>query len=400
MKEYRFLFALLCCLLGPVAVLCAQDAAPAVLFLSSIPINAQVLDNGQPLTQETPMLLRDLPAGRHVFEVRKEEYPTRTVQVVLKPGEVRILNVDLGAGTFQPAFLNEQDLILAGKEEPSAGRIFQLPEGGYRIHRVQGRLQVEPVYPHQGLITGLGVALPLALAFSGVLTMNDLLNPPRGTIPLSAPTLSAYGITIGLAGLDLVLLLQRRRYIRKFSYYNRSIWESEHMARESYERGEQMLALDRREEALRFYGEVVYGYKDSPYLPQALFKTAKIHSLTGEDTLAILELQLIVSRYPLPELYDKARKTLADLYLRQGAFKESLEQLEAMLFADPSYDREEIDLYRCQVLEQWTRKDPARRPELLEAYRRQVERYPQSANAPAYLKKLSELESGAAGEGH
>lgn len=345
------------------------------------------------------MLLRDLAAGKHVFEVRKEGYSTRTVQVVLGPGEIKTMNVDLGAGAFEPAFLNEQDLILAGKEEPSAGRIFQLPEGSYRIRRRQGTLRVEPVYPNQGLITGLGLALPLALAFSGVLTMNDLLNPPRGAIPLSAPTLSAYGLTVGLAGLDLVLLVQRRKFVKKFSYYNRSLQDSEHMARESYERGEQLLALNRREEALRFYGEVVYGYKDSPLLPQALFKTAKIHFLTGEDTLAILELQLIVSRYPLADLYDKARKTLADLYLRQGAFKESLEQLDAMLFADPMYEREEIDLYRCQVLEQWARQDPAQRPELIEAYRRLVERYPQSANAPTYLKKLTELESGAAGEG-
>lgn len=399
MKKHRLFLTLLSCLLGSAMALRAQDATPPVVFLSSSPINAKVLDNGQPLSQETPMLLRDLAPGKHVFEVRKEEYPTRTVQVVLAPGEVKIVNVDLGAGTFQPAFLNERELVLAGEQEPSAGRIFQLPEGSYRFRRSKGTLRVDPVYPHQGLITGLGVALPLALAFSGVLTLNDLLNPPRGAIPLSAPTLSAYGLTVGLAGLDLVLLLQRRKFVKKFSYYNRSLVESEHMARESYERGEQLLALDRKEEALRFYGEVVYGYKDSPYLPLALFKTAKIHFLTGEDTLPILELQLIVSRYPMPDLYDKVRKTLADLYLRQGAFKESLEQLDAMLFADPAYQREEIDLYRCQVLEQWTQKEPARRPELIEAYRRLVDRYPQSANAPAYLKKLNELESGAAGEG-
>jgi tetratricopeptide (TPR) repeat protein len=387
------------CLLGAPMMLIAQIPTQTAIFLSSTPINAKVLDNGQPLSQETPLLLRDLAAGRHVFEVRKEGYPAGTVEVVLKPGELKTLNVDLGAGTFQPAFLNEQDLILAEKQEPSASRIFQLPEGSYRIRRIKGSLRVEPVYRYQGVITGLGVALPLALAFSGVLTMNDLLNPPRGAIPLSAPTLSAYGLTFGLAGLDLVLLGQRGRFVKKFSYCNRSIWDSEHMARDSYERGEQMLALDRKEEALRFYGEVVYGFKDSPYLPQALFKTAKIHFLTGEDTLAILELQLIVSRYPLPDMYDKARKTLADLYLRQSAFKESLEQLDAMLFADPVYEREEIDLYRCQILEQWAQQDPARRPGLLEAYRRLVERFPQSANAPAYREKLSELESGAAGEG-
>jgi tetratricopeptide (TPR) repeat protein len=377
----------------------AQTPMQAVIFLISTPINARVIHNGRPLAQETPLLLRDLAVGKHFFEVRKEGYPSRTVEVSLEPDEVKTISVDLGAGAFQPAFLNEQDLILGEKREPSAGRIFQLPEGSYRIRRSGGTLRVEPVYRLQGLITGLSVALPLALAFSGVLTVNDLLHPQRGTMPLSAPTLSSYGISVGLAGLDVVLLLQRRKFVKSLAYSSRPLQDSEHIARESYEKGEEMIALDRKEEALRFFGEVVYGYKDSPFLPQALFKTAKIHFLTGDDTLAILELQLIADRYPLPDLYDKARKTLADLYLRQGAFAESLEQLQAMLFADPTYEREEMDLYRCQILEQWSEKDPERLPELRDAYRQLLERYPRSENAPALLQKLSELESRGTVEG-
>jgi outer membrane protein assembly factor BamD (BamD/ComL family) len=376
-----------------------EQGVPAVIFLTSAPINAKILHNGQPVTQETPLLLLDLAAGKHVFEVRKEGYATRIVEVTLGAGEIKTVNVDLGAGTFQPAFLNEQNLILGTKEEPSAGRIFQLPDGSYRIRRSRGTLRIEPVYRLQGLITGLHVAIPLALAFSGVLTLKDLAQPTAGAFPLSAPTLSAYGITLGLAGLDVVLLLQRRKFVRSFEYSARSIQDSEHIAREFYDKGEEMLALDRKEEALRFFSEVVYGHKDSPYLPQALFKTAKIHSLTGDDTLAILEFQLIASRYPLPDLYDKARKALADLYLQQGAFQRSLEQLEAMLFADPLYGREQIDQYRCEILERWTQEEPSRLPELIQAYRQLLERYPQSENSPAYLKKLTELEGRGAAEG-
>jgi outer membrane protein assembly factor BamD (BamD/ComL family) len=397
MKVLALISVLAICLLGMSPTLSAQT--PTAIFLTSAPINARVLDNGQPVAQETPLLLLDLAAGKHVFEVRKEGYATRIVEVVLGPGEIETVSVDLGAGTFQPAFLNEPNLMLGAKQEPSAGRIFQLPEGSYRIRRSQGTLRIEPVYRLQGLIAGLHVALPLALAFSGVLTLKDLAQPPKGTFPLSAPTMSAYGITLGLAGLDVVLLLQRRKFVKSFEYSARSLQDSEHIAREFYDKGEEMLALDRKEEALRFFGEVVYGHKDSPYLPQALFKTAKIHSLTGEDTLAILEFQLIANRYPLPDLYDKARKALADLYLRQGAFPSSLEQLGAMVFADPLYGREQIDQYRCEVLERWTQEEPARLPELIQAYRQLLERYPQSENSAAYSEKLTELESRGAAEG-
>jgi hypothetical protein len=46
----------------------------SVLFLSSSPINAQVIHNGEPLAVETPLLMRDLEPGKHTFELRKQGY--------------------------------------------------------------------------------------------------------------------------------------------------------------------------------------------------------------------------------------------------------------------------------------------------------------------------------------
>jgi tetratricopeptide (TPR) repeat protein len=378
----------------PLAVPQEVTPAPAMVFLSSSPINAQVLHNGTPLVVETPLLLRDLPPGKHTFEVRKEGYPGRKVSVELAAGEVKSLVVDLTGGTFQPAFLNETGLVLAGKAEETAGVIFQLPEGDYRVRRKGDDLLLEPKYRLQGAITGLNITLPLALAFSGVLTLYDILQPPEGPLPLSAATLSAYGITAGVAGVDLVLHIKRRNFRKAYSYSVRPLQESPHVARELYERAEGLLAQDRREEALHFYGLVVHEHKDSVYLPQALFKTAKIHFLTEDDTLAILESQLLVNRYPLPDLYDKAEKMLADLYARQGDYSQSLAHLDTMVFVDPLYSREDIDLYRCEVLGQWVESDPAQLPVLLEAWRGLVERYADSPRAPDYRRRLDELQGG------
>jgi hypothetical protein len=69
------------------------------------------------------------------------------------------------------------------------------------------------------------------------------------------------------------------------------------------------------------------------------------------------------------------------------------------VFADPLYGREQIDQYRCEVLERWTQEEPARLPELIQAYRQLLERYPQSENSAAYSEKLTELESRGAAEG-
>jgi tetratricopeptide (TPR) repeat protein len=377
----------------PLALSQKAPPVPATLFLTSSPINAQVLHNGEPLVAQTPLLLRDLPPGKHTFELRKEGYPARKVRLELAAGEVKSQVVDLAGGTFQPAFLNETEVLLAGKPEKAAGVIFQLPEGDYRIRRAGDNLIVEPRYRLQGAITGLNIGIPLALAFSGLLTVYDVLNPPNSAFPLSAATLSSYGVTAGLAGFDLVLHLKRRSFRKAYSYSVIPLQDSPHVARDLYERAEELLAQDRREEALHFYGLVVHEHPDSVYLPQALFKTAKVHFLTEDDTLAILEFQLLVTRYPLPELYDKAQKSLADLYARQQAYPESLAHLDAMLFVDPLYSHEDIDLYRCEVLGQWAAADPAQRPALLQAWRALVERYPDSPRAPEYRQRLDELQS-------
>ena len=372
----------------------AADSGTAVYFLSSSPINAQVLHNGEPMAVETPLLLRDLTPGKHTFELRKEGYPARKLTLELAAGEVKSQIVNLTGSSFQPVFLNETELVLAGKPEATAGVIFQLPEGDYRIRRQGDNLVVEPRYRLQGAINGLNISLPLALAFSGLLTAYDLLTPPDGPLPLSAATLSSYGITAGLASFDLVLHLKRRSFRKAYSYSVSPLQESPHVARELYDRAEALLAQDWREEALRFYGQVVHEHKDSVYLPQALFKTAKIHFLTEDDTLAILEFQLLASRYPLPDLYDKAQKSLADLYARQGAYAESLAHLDAMVYADPLYSREDIDLNRCEVLGRWAAADPAQHPALLEAWRGLVERYPNSPRAQEYRQQLDKLQGG------
>ena len=70
-----------------------------------------------------------------------------------------------------------------------------------------------------------------------------------------------------------------------------------------------------------------------------LGEMSKYHFLTGDDTLAILEAQLLVSRYPLADLYDKGCKMLADLYARQGAFPESLSHLDQMVYDRSRFTR-------------------------------------------------------------
>ena len=121
----------------------------------------------------------------------------------------------------------------------------------------------------------------------------------------------------------------------------------------------------------------------------ALFKTARIHFLTGEDSLATIEFSLIADHYPQPDLYDKAQMGLADILLRRTPYRESIEELQAMVFADPLYAEEEIELLKAEILEPWFAEDPTKVSEVVDAYKALVMRYPDSESIDLYRYKAA-----------
>jgi tetratricopeptide (TPR) repeat protein len=368
----------------------------SVLFLSSTPIGAQVLYDEEMLEGVTPLLLRELPPGRHVFELRKAGYSYRRLTVTLRPGQVESVAINLGGEYLLPSFPEEGIVAIQGTEEAAEDRLFQIPQGTYRITREQnGTLQIRPLYPLQGWLTGLDIALPLAFAFSGVLTAHDAVYPKRASLPitdefsLSAASLSAYGVTLALLGFDIALHVSKARHRRAFSYTAVSAQESPHMAREYFDRAESLLSLGQLEEAQRFYTVILERYRSSPLYPEALFKIARIHAVSGDQTMAEMELDLLVERYPTPGLYDKARKALADLALARGEYEESLVQLDAMVFADPLFAPEDIEQSRAEILGSWAAVEPSVLPRVTAAYERLIERYPDSEQIPRYRFALA-----------
>ena len=105
--------------------------------------------------------------------------------------------------------------------------------------------------------------------------------------------------------------------------------------------------------------------------------------------MAQMELDLLIDRYPTVDLYDKARRTLADLALASSEFARSLEELDAMVFADPLFVPEEIDQYRAEILTAWAAAEPGVLPRVAEAYRLLIDRYPDSQELPRYRYQLA-----------
>jgi tetratricopeptide (TPR) repeat protein len=382
-------------LLPYVSLLGNDTHLPAVLFLTTSPINADVLLDGKPLVERTPLLLRDLDPGRHKLEIRKPGYRIELREIELAGGEIQSVEIDLASLSIAPVLPEEQTVVIGGKEMEARDTVYQFPEGSYSFHREGGSLHIEPVFPQDGWIRGLNLAIPLSAVFTTVLTLHDIFYPKRAALQfsdnfsLSPVTLSAYGLTFTLIGFDIALYVRRSKARTSFSFGSTPQEQALHSAREYYERAENLLALGQLEEALRFYTRVLEGYEDSPLYPYALFKTARIHFLTGEDSLATIEFSLIADHYPLPDLFDKAERGLADILLRQGAYQESIDQLHHMVFADPLYSREEIELLEAEILEDWFSADPEVITRVIESYTAMVASYPESDNQDLYRYKAA-----------
>lgn len=392
---FFFGLLLLCSILGAEEKDSRSTDARPVLFLTSNPINADVLVDGEPLEQQTPLLLKDLEPGVYGLEIRKEGCTPRSLEIELEAGKVETVSLDFSTQCFSPSFPEEKSLSIRGQEEQAGENLFELPQGTYTIQRREEILHIEPVFAQDGWIKGLNLALPLAAAFSTVLTVHDIFYPKRAALQispsfsLSPATLSAYGITLTLLGFDVALGVRRAKSKKAFAYRSTPHEQSLHNAAAYYERGEKLFALGQLAEALQFYTDVLEGYRDSVLYPQALFKTARIHFLTGEDSLAVIELNLIVDRYPLPDLYDKARRKLADILLRQGRYRQSIEQLRSMVFADPLYVPEEIEALQAEVFEAWYSEEETVLNDLIASYQLLISRYPTSENVDLYRYKTA-----------
>ena len=385
-----------------ITILCAailhpqgKESSRALLFLTTSPLNADVLLDGRPLAEPTPLLLRELDPGSHDLEIRKTGYRTERRELELVAGEIQTLEIDLASLSFSPVLPEEQSVVIGGRKQEAGDTVYHLPEGSYSFNRENGSLQIQPVFPQDGWIRGLNLAIPLSFAFSTVLTLHDIFYPKRAAVQftedfsLSPVTLSAYGLTFTLVSFDIALYARRSKARKSFSYSSTPHEQALYSAGEFYQRAENLLALGQLEEALRFYTRVMDGYKDSPLYPYALFKTARIHLLTGEDSLATIEFNLIADHFPLPELFDKAQRGLADILLRQGAHQASIDQLRHMVFADPLYSEEEIELLEAEILEDWFASDPDVITRAVDAYTAMVDGYPQSENSDLYRYKAA-----------
>jgi tetratricopeptide (TPR) repeat protein len=382
----RLLPATLFILLLAPAVLSAQTGT---VFVTTEPIEAFCFFENELLDEKTPLILDSLPPGEYLLTLRKDGYRPSRVSVTVNSGEVDVVDIPLEPEVFMPSFPENEKVVFNETEIFKEGSLFKLPDGTYSIRQENDTIRFDPVYPNQGILNALHLSIPVMSAVSALLTINDFTVDAGSLTFFSPVTISSYIITASLIGFDLALSAEKKKFLNTFPITPVELEQTAYIARDDYEKAETLLTQDELTEALRLYMKVIENHKDSLYYPRSLYKVARIHNILGNNTLAKSELKLLKNKYPLPELYDKTCKNLADIYFSEKEFEKSIEQLDDMVFIDPFYDRETILLYRGEILEQWYLENPVKGDDLIAAYRRLLDDYPSSSNKNLYKARLA-----------
>jgi len=365
----------------------APKVASAALFVVSDPLRATVFLDGSVLAAQTPLLLRALPAGRHSVLLHKEGYREVRVDVQLAAGETHTVSATLAPLEIAFTFPDAGEIAVAGEVRPAKAPI-GLPGGTYAVGRAGARVTIRPVYPGAGAISALDILAPVAALAGGLSAAQDIIYG-RGSAWLFSPlTITSFALAAGALGLEIAFRIDRFRWQAAFrsSVGREPPAETEAELRD---RAERELEQGRLDEAVASLLRHVELYPDSPLVPGSLYQIGKIQQIQGEVSLAAATLRRVAS-YPMPELFDKATKSLADLLLAQEDFSGAIQALDSLVMVDPLYTLEEIQAFRAEIMGAWGAQDASRWPGAVEAYRELLRAWPGSSRLAEYRFRLAE----------
>jgi tetratricopeptide (TPR) repeat protein len=228
----------------------------------------------------------------------------------------------------------------------------------------------------------LTLAIPLFAGFLTAMTVSELVNPRTADGSLSPLVLSAYFVEIGLIGTDLALAYHRRQFFDNYTYRTTTVDPSAVQRR--FTDAEAALTAGHLVKALSIFQSIVREYPDSILFPRALYHSARIRVILNSVDQALFELLLLVRDYPEPKIYDRAQKTLAEIYLQQGNFDSAVTHLDQIFFIGSDLSHEEVDFFRCQIYREWAVQKPDMLPELLKCLQEVIRRYPGSDQIGLY----------------
>ena len=329
----------------------------SVLFINSDPINANIFVDGQAVLQKTPALLTGLTPGLHTIGIRKDEFEAYDSTIDVKAGSVNIKTVSLYNGNFIVNLPREESIVLVkGDDEISLPEYFKLAGGDFNLQKSGGVLRITPLYPKSELSTVIDTLFTGAILANLIATFVELDEAQELNLPHSPGLSITESLTAILGVTKLALYLDRKNFLEDLRIYKTDPKQNAVEAEKIFDNAQKAMSSGLLESALAGFSTIVSDYPDYPGFPEALYKIARLHIISGDTNLAISELRIIISNYPEPEIYDKACQTLALMYFNAGETEKSIQTVEQMVFYDPLFSgtRSEIESIGIeQVIKNW-----------------------------------------------
>ncbi len=143
-----------------------------------------------------------------------------------------------------------------------------------------------------------------------------------------------------LTGTDIALHIGKNSFEKKtFNYWTQEGGiEGEMILRDA----DILFEAAEIEDALAGYMKFIKNYPAHKNYPEALYRAALAGIILGKEAESSLYLDEIIRNYPLPELYDKALKNLAEIKVNEGEYDIAVNLLGNITYATDMYLPDDI----------------------------------------------------------
>lgn len=350
------LICLLALLALPVSVAAAAPAksppsSTPPVFITSNPIDAVVLIDGKAVrSSRTPMLLRDLRDGKHRIVVARRGYEPYSGSITVAGTKPIVFHAVLDSSSF--VLGPQAKVFIGGKSAANEASQYRFPTGQYQVGSSKGNFTINTVFPNQQIMNLVDLTTGALAVVSVIVLGSTILNSSNSNNSNNSNggnggAIALWSITGVSALSDVMLHVQKTRFMKDNAPIpmNRSAIDAE----QTYNKAQELLVANNLGGAAELYIQIIRDNPESAYYPRALYQLAKIHAIEGDDLLATTELNIILDKYPLPDLYDKTCKSLADISYRKQDYSKAIADLDKMVFLDPLFPRDQIAQYRASI---------------------------------------------------
>lgn len=317
----------------------------SVLFITTEPYGARVLVDNSPIKGRTPLVIRESQIGERNLRIEKSGY--EPLEVVADVGNGEIVVVE---GTLSPTGISLffQDGIAEGADGealPPGGYSFN--PGYYSLGNSDGVGTIAPVYTNQKWIDALNIAIPFVSVLTGGLVISETVSP-RSEASISPFTVGVLVSDILMIGANIGLHVHRTGWRKEWEVDSASV--RPHSAEDDYKNAEEALAAGNWSKAQKLFDRYHLVYPLDRNSPTALYRSARLSFLQGDNTGCAKRLDRMKSEYPTPEYWDRIWQLSADTAFRDGRVEDGLKALDMILGLDDMVNMESVAQQKATVL--------------------------------------------------